>query len=425
MSENASTTRLSLPSRSGDHPRSPQITYGELFKQFKADVYGKEVQSAATYSYMWMADQMGHVCVGILVNEIMTFGARHLWTFLGWRSSVEVVEVASLIATIVIVAAWEASTFFSSEQSAKGLFPLGRELLRDNAIIATVYMSLGAVIGFGFNIGLPGSEVVLIIACTIIAIWLAPRWLRQKIIWQKAALPYLSRLAEMEPTMGEDAAKKLQALLEKGAPPKVKPAQVVIGGPVGSGRTQLAAGIGTEFAFKNVKTRYISIQSLLESASAAKPPDFPDDSGPVNVNYWPWNQCQVIIIDDIGPLIAPQRDQHQDVLEHFQGILNDELKSVAPVLARCHTVWVIGDLSPPGKTQLAGEVLNKFAAAVLDYVQGKETLVIELRGISAAAAAGGDSARPEAAARYVSASRSGGDDASTEFSKALGSGGAK
>src|SRR5580692_12140583 len=98
MSENASTTRLSLPSRSGDHPRSPQITYGELFKQFKADVYGKEVQSAATYSYMWMADQMGHVCVGILVNEIMTFGARHLWTFLGWRSSVEVVEVASLIA---------------------------------------------------------------------------------------------------------------------------------------------------------------------------------------------------------------------------------------------------------------------------------------------------------------------------------------
>jgi hypothetical protein len=27
-----------------------------------------------------------------------------------------------------------------------------------------------------------------------------------------------------------------------------------------------------------VKTRYISIQSLLEFASAAQPPDFPDDS---------------------------------------------------------------------------------------------------------------------------------------------------
>ncbi len=422
MANDASTAGLSLLLRSNDHPRSPQISYGELFKQFKADVYGKEVQSAATYSYMWMADQMGHVCVGILVNRITTFGARHLWQFFGWHSFA---EIAGLIAAIAIVAVWEASTFFSSEQSAKGLFPLGRELLRDNAIIATLYMALGGVVGFGFHIGLPWSDVVVIIACTIIAIWLAPRWLRQKIIWQKAALPYLSRLADVEPTMGQEAAKMLQELLDNGAPPKVKPAQVIIGGPVGSGRTQLAAGIGTEFAFKNVKTRYISIQSLLEFASAAQPPDFPDDSGPVNVNYWPWSESQVIIIDDVGPLIAPQRDQHEDVLDHFRGILNDELKSVAPVLANCHTVWVIGDLCPPGKTQLAGEVLNKFAAAVSDYVEGKEKpLVIELRAKSAAKTAAGDSERlgPEAAARYVPTSRSNGDDAMAQISKALGSG---
>jgi hypothetical protein len=133
------------------HPRSLQISYVELFKQLKADVYGKEVQSAATYSYMWMADQMGHVCVGILVNQITTFGARYLWQFLGWRSFA---EVAGLITAIASVAAWETSTFLRSEQSAKGLFPLGRELLRVNAIIATAYMALGAVVGFGFRIGI-------------------------------------------------------------------------------------------------------------------------------------------------------------------------------------------------------------------------------------------------------------------------------
>src|SRR5580693_7317699 len=128
MSENASTTRLSLPSRSGDHPRSPQITYGELFKQFKADVYGKEVQSAATYSYMWMADQMGHICVGILVNQLATVGARWLWEQFGWHS---LAEVAGLIATVAIVATWEASTFRNDARKARGLFPLDRELLRD------------------------------------------------------------------------------------------------------------------------------------------------------------------------------------------------------------------------------------------------------------------------------------------------------
>jgi hypothetical protein len=418
MPENASTRRLSALSRSDHHPCSPQITYGELFKQFKADVYGKEVQSAATYSYMWLADQMGHICVGILVNQITTVGARQLWHYLGWHSFA---EATGLIAAIAIVAAWESSTFFSSEHSATGLFPLGRELLRDNAVIATSYMALGAAIGFGLHPGPPWSDVAVIIACTIVAIWLAPSWLRQKIIWQKAALPYLSRLADMERTMGDDAAKKLQELLDQGAPPSVKPAQVIIGGPVGSGRTQLAAGIGTEFAFKNVKTRYISVQSLLEFASAAQPPDFPDDSGPMNVNYWPWSESQVIIIDDIGPLIAPQRDQHHDVLAHFRGILNDELKSIAPVLARCHTVWVIGDLCSPGHTLLAGDVLDQFAVAVSDYTKGeKQPLVIELKAQSAAGATGGSSARPEAAARYVSTSRSGGD-AMTEFSKALGS----
>ena len=405
----------SLSSHSSDRPRPPHITYGDLLKQFKADVYGKEVQSAATYSYMWMADQMGHVCVGILVNVITTFGARYVWRLLSWQSYAEAV---GFFAAIALVAAWEASTYFSSAHGTTGLFPLGRKLLRNNAIIATLYMSLGAVIGFGFYISIPWADLFLLVICTLVAIWLAPKWLRQKIIWQKAALPYLARLADIEPTMGKETAKTLQAVLDEGAPPAAKPCQIIIGGPVGSGRTQLAAGIGTEFAFKKVKARYVSIQSLLEFASVAQPPKFPDDPGPPNVNYWPWSESQIIIIDDIGPLIAPQRDQQEAILEHFRGILNQELKPIADVLAKCHTVWVIGDLGPPGSTLLAGDVLDEFARAVSDYARGeRKPLVIELKPVSAAGAvagsavagaagAAGDRPRPLADARYVSTSRS-------------------
>jgi hypothetical protein len=106
---------------SNDHPCAPDITYGELLTQFKADVYGKEVQSAATYSYMWMADQMGHVCVGILVNLITTFGAGYLGRLFGWQNHAAAI---GLFAAIAIVAAWEASTYISSERSTTGLFPL-------------------------------------------------------------------------------------------------------------------------------------------------------------------------------------------------------------------------------------------------------------------------------------------------------------
>jgi hypothetical protein len=171
-----------------------------------------------------------------------------------------------------------------------------------------------------------------------------------------------------------------------------------------------------------VKARYISIQSLLEFASAAQPPAFPDDSGPVNVNYWPWSESQVLIIDDVGPLIAPQRDGHENVLDHFRGILNGELQSIAPILAKCHTVWVIGDLCPPGNTLLVGDVLDQFAVAVSDYAGGEQKpLVIELQAKPAPGTLTGDAERREAAARYVPTSRSNGDDALAQISKALGS----
>jgi hypothetical protein len=45
-------------------PTPPKLTSKDLLQQFWADAYGKEVQSAATYSYMWLADQFGHVCIG-------------------------------------------------------------------------------------------------------------------------------------------------------------------------------------------------------------------------------------------------------------------------------------------------------------------------------------------------------------------------
>jgi hypothetical protein len=399
-----SATSPSVPP--DDHPRPPLITLRQLWNQFKADVYGKEVQSAATYSYMWMADQMGHICVGILVNYVITYLFRkYLWPFLGLPADSIYIPVAGLVVAIAIVAAWELSTYRSSEQAGTGLFPLGRELLRDNALIATMYMVIGAVVGFGFHLPLELSGLAFLVFCTFVAVWLAPRWLRQKIIWQKAALPYLARLADVERSMGPDVAKALQKLIDDGAPPTTKPTQIIIGGPVGSGRTQFAAGIGTEFAFNKIKTRYISVQSLLEFAAAAQPSKYPDDYGPINVSYWPWSEAQVIIIDDIGPLIAPQHDHSEAIIEHFRNILSQELKPIAGVLAKCHTVWVIGDLYPPGSTVLVGGFLDEFAKAVSDYCQGKQKpLVIELKVPPPQAA--DSKPQPTAEARYVETLRS-------------------
>jgi hypothetical protein len=180
--------------------------------------------------------------------------------------------------------------------------------------------------------------------------------------------------------MSQETAKQIQTLIDRGAPPNpdLLPRQVVVGGPIGSGRTTIAAGIGTEFAFNKTKVRYLSFDTLLECASRSSSSQFEDDPGPANINYWPWSEAQVLIIDDIGPLIAAQEKEQHANLEKFQKLLHTDLAAVAPVLARCHSVWVIGDLRPNGETATVANSLDKFAGVVAGFCDAEQPLVVEL-----------------------------------------------
>src|SRR5215468_8689835 len=66
----AMTAGAPLPDGVG--PSAPDLTASDLWKQFWADAYGKEVQTTATYSYTWLADQFGHICIGIIVSFFAT-----------------------------------------------------------------------------------------------------------------------------------------------------------------------------------------------------------------------------------------------------------------------------------------------------------------------------------------------------------------
>jgi hypothetical protein len=362
-------------------PQAPDISDKHIIKQFWLDIYGKEVQTPVTYSYVWMADQMGHVCLGIIINFALTLGLRFALPWIGIASDRD--EIGGLLLGSLVVSVWEFSAFRSSAKVATGVFPLDRKLLRDNAIIAALYMVIGVVIGYVFHkselIGIAGF-----IAMVLVGVIFAPSWLRQKIIWQKAALPYLFRLADAQRTVGSDIARELQALIDQDAPPSELPRQVVIGGPIGSGRTDIAAGIGTEFAFKRARVRYLSLAELLEFAAQPPDPDFADDTGPKNINYWAWSQAQVLIIDDIGPLISAKTQAGQADLGQFQLTLAHGLGPIAAMLAKCHTVWVIGDLRAAGQSAMKGQALDDFARVIGEFCKAQQpVLVVELSAVPA------------------------------------------
>jgi hypothetical protein len=352
-------------------PCAPLITIKDLLCQFKRDVYGKEVQTTSTYSYTWMADQVGHICLGIVIG----FGLTAIACLTGWEAP----SGALILTGSILVSLYELSTYLSSVKEATGRFRLDDKCLRNNAFIAAVYMIMGVAASFGFQQS-GWWAVISLLALIAVAIILAPPWLRQKIIWQKAGLPYLFRLADAKPSIGKEPANQLQALIDKGAPPAsgTPPHQVILGGPIGSGRTPIAAGIGTEFAFKKTKVRYLSLDTLLECAARSSNSDFYDDTGPANIEYWRWSETQVIIIDDVGPLIsAHEREQRAD-LEEFGKLLHD-LATVKSVLSRCHTVWVIGDLCPDGETARVGKTLDECARVIAEFCNAKQKpLVVEL-----------------------------------------------
>jgi len=369
------------PAPQSGPPWAPNLTTADLLKQFRADIFGKEVQTTATYSYTWVADQMRHICIGILLNFILAFVAHHALALLGVASTWWGEQAFAVVAGSAAVCYWEYRTYQKSVEEASHLFPVGRTLLFENAMIASAYMIVGVLVGMVFHLRSVGWAIGGFAALLVVVVVCAPPWLRQKITWQRAGLPYLFRLADQQrwTIRPEERAKDLQAIIDGDAPGSgVNPRQIVIGGPIGSGRTSLAAGIGTEFAFKKRTVRYIRLAALLEFAAQhpdPKPP-FPDDTGPANLSYWRWSEAQVVIIDDIGPLLRAQTGDQQDFKQQFRALILDNLCTVKPVFSRCHSVWVLGDLGGRLKTTIKDDALIDVATAIKEFCEAKEQAVL-------------------------------------------------
>lgn len=312
-------------------PTPVNISLGDVFKQIGRDLFDKEVQSAATYSYLWMADQMGHIALGLFV----IFALSWISYAFGFAVPPEGWWLALIGAAVVAV--WEIKAYFAYAAMWTGLFPSNNPLLARNALAATIYMAIGVVLGFTWQtsteVAAPASFALM-----AVAVGLGLPWVRQKIIWQKAGLPFLFRLANAYKTITKDDALKLQALLDEHVrnPRCACGPIVVLTGQLGAGKTSLACGVGTEAAFRKLKVRYTTFDKLAQMAATK------DDPGPDNISYWPWMESELVIIDDIqsGSWIKPHR-----TLDRFTHIFEHDFGAKAKCLGKRMTVWVLGPMS--------------------------------------------------------------------------------
>jgi hypothetical protein len=324
-------------------PQRP--TLRDVACQAWRDWFGKDVQETPTVSYVWTADQFGHFGLGFQITFALTwviglFGHDGLTWKLGLGAT-----------NLVIWLAKESIDYVREKRIARvaqSIFSFnGRELIW-NIVTALIYIGAGIVVATASFIG-PRAALWACVLLLPLSLAVAVGWLRLKITFQQAGLPYLYRLANFPANLVAAEADLVLALINPVEEPICR--HLVLSGPIGAGKSSLAAGIGTEFAFRMGIGRYTTLVKLLQSNETNSPGGISDfQDGRI---MWPWQTAPLLVVDDVDDagdmaayLIRATRIEEPPIApveRALSRLLNDAVRCG---LASRRTVWVIGDTDP-------------------------------------------------------------------------------
>ncbi len=346
------------------------VTVKDVLQQVWADWTDKEVQAGYTYTYIWMANQLGHFTLGLLPTFLVS------WLIL-WISGQKVEDVYYrylIWFPSVLAAGWAAKEIWDVARATKSAsnhaFPVDRADLWMDAGTAVFFFWCGiitATLGLRyFALGLASFVVVLVLAVTVPA-WY---WLTRKLCFQRARLPYLARLADFTSQFGSAPPRLgpqdvLRFLAAAKSDSQADPLHLLLFGALGTGRTSLAVGVGTEHSFEIRKVRYLTWTKFLEVAAHDPTPDKQDGA-----DVWPWIDVDILILDDM----VDQSDPAPTVLlAEKQRELSSLSASARAALGNKRVVWVFGQVSndtptPAQWIDLLGKMLE-LKAAQFGYVE--------------------------------------------------------
>ena len=376
----------------------PPLGVRRILTQVLRDLIGtKDVQNAIMATYVWMADQVGHIALGALPTAVLCLVVYRSVSSGGLQTALY------CISAVAVVAGWavkERIDFTDVKSRANSTFPSGFYDVWWNVQTALFYFAVGAVIAAAPFIGGYAWLVLIVLLWPVlrIAFW----WLRRKLAFQQAGLPYLYRLSDHPFKRENETSEQVDAVCEladfqnhpirwldvlfRRETPMLNRASknhLVISGPVASGKTSLATAIGTEFAFALGRGRYLSAVKLLELLTR-------NNSGALPVEYddgrflWPLpnaeDSAQLVIIDDVDIGVAKTADPGRSSYRQldpgeFEQRLRDLASNSPPLglFSKCRTVWVVGD---------SGDWWNwQNVIAGLMGVNAADIMTVQLKGL--------------------------------------------
>jgi len=355
----------------------------EVWTAAQHDLFGtKDVQDAITASYVWMADQVGHIFLGLAPTLLLCWIWSGLSTFRciqewfvgplppGCPPLPHALDGGYVVAALPVFAYWaykELQDRADSVANARHVFPFDGGDIWRNVGVALLFFGIGGALAVAAFIG-----PWLLLAVFLVAAGLALRatywWLQRKLAFQQADLPYLFRLANF-PTALAPAPR--QAVLDVSAPPAARGAgrHLIVTGPIGAGKTSLCVGAGTEFAFRLGIGRFLSRTKLLQLAAELPPGGMATPSTVMDYDagryLWPWRAVELLIVDDVdaGVPDGPARLAPHELADTLEALA----KASPPLawLAERRSLWVLGETEDVAAWQAAlGRIIGVAAAEI-------------------------------------------------------------
>lgn len=317
------------------------ISLTDMWNQIKKDLIGKDSYRGVTFSYTWLANQVGHFSLGFIPTFLI------YEALLKWYN----IDNPAMVAPGIITCSWLAFEIYNflgplllkgNLNSDSDLFELNGSKyvfapewwnIASDTLTDVLFFALGAtvcklIIGNTFETQL----LCLFLVCSVC--YFGEFWYKTKMYQQYALYPLQIRLSQWENNITESNKQLVQEYMSKIDENK----HLLLFGSKNTGKTNLGIGIANELSIKHRACTYTTAMKLISMFHE-------NERDQRNNDLWTWHDSELLVIDDLNPgkpikedLITPIK-----LLEYIDAQAHTETNRNRHILKNKSVIWILGD----------------------------------------------------------------------------------